>query len=191
MAADITVTCPESSSCSISGANPLFTTVADGVWYPGRILTKTINIKNSGIQIREMALKGTGTTITDTLKNVMNLSLTSSGGTVIWSGNLADFYNKTNINLGIFDPGASLYYNMTISMNSSANDDYQGKQSVFDLTLGFWGEPISTPAVTTIGEVAGTQTEAFNRRWLMIPGIGLTLLFGLYLLKFFMRGGEK
>src|SRR3989344_4438249 len=134
IAAEMSVTCPESSNCSISGTDPLFSTSADGVWYPGRILTKTINMKNSGTQVREMALKGTGTTVSDTLKNVMNLSLTSPGGTVIWSGSLADFYKQTNINLGIFDPNASLDYNMAISMDSSANDDYQGRESVFDLT---------------------------------------------------------
>ncbi len=161
-AADMNVSCPITpSGCSIDGANPLFTTTADGVWYPGRFLTKTINMKNGGAQIREMALKGTGTSMSDTLKNVMNLSLTSSRGTVIWSGSLTDFYSQSNINLGIFDSGASLDYNMTVSMNINANDDYQGIQSVFDLTLGFWGDPISTPtSAPTPGVVLGAGVSA-------------------------------
>lgn len=177
MAADMAVTC-ESSACSIDGADPLFITVVDGIWYPGRILTKTIKIKNESKQIREMAMKGAGNTLNDTLKNVMNLSLTNSEGTKIWSGNLADFYNQAHISLGIFDSGASLEYNITISMNSNANDDYREKESVFDLTLGFWGEPISAP------EILGAQTKPFNRRWLILPGIGLTIFFGFYLRKF-------
>lgn len=194
MAADMAVTC-ESSACLIDGADPLFTTAVDGIWYPGRILTKTIKIKNDSTQIREMALKGTGNTANDTLKNVMNLSLINSEGAIIWSGNLADFYNQDNISLGIFDPNTSLEYKMTISMNGNAGDDYQDKQSVFDLTLGFWGEPISTPTATSTGEVAGaqaTETRQNNRRWLIIPGIGLIISsFGFYLIRIFMKGGEK
>ncbi len=148
-AADMNVTCPITpSGCSIDGTNPLFTAATDGVWYPGRILAKSINMKNGGAQTREMALKGTGTGVSDTLKNVMNLSLISSGGTVVWSGSLADFYNLSSINLGIFAPGANLDYNMTVNMDSSANNDYQGRQSVFDLTLGFWGEPVPIPTST-------------------------------------------
>lgn len=198
MAADMVVICSEFSTCSINGADPLFTTVVDGIWYPGRILTKTIKIKNESKQIREMALKGTGNTVNDTLKNVMNLNLTNSKGAKIWSGNLADFYNQVNISLGIFDPGTSLEYNMAISMNSSANDDYREKQSVFDLTLGFWGEPIPTiQGVQTGGEVAGAEAEAGQVNWrrLILPGFGLVIVF-LFLTRLRIKlwrakGGEK
>jgi len=182
-AANMNVTCPITpSGCSIDGTNPLFTTTADGVWYPGRFLTKTINMKNGGTQTREMALKGTGTTVSDTLKNMMNLSLTSSGGTVIWSGSLTDFYSQSNINLGIFDSGASLDYNMTVSMNINANDDYQGIQSVFDLTLGFWGDPISTPtSAPTPGVVlgAGVSAPVCNDQKPGSAPLGLTAIAGL------------
>lgn len=202
MAADMTVVCSESSACLISGADPLFTTTADGVWYPGRTLTRTINMKNNGTQVREMALKGTGMTVSDILKNVMNLSLINSGGAVIWSGSLADFYNQNNINLGIFNPGDSLDYKMTINMNNSANDDYQEKESVFDLTLGFLGEPIAMSGVLgekAPGELGGaiaTQEGQINSsNWwrLTLTGAGgiTFIFFGFQLIKFFMKGGEK
>lgn len=169
-AADINVDCPDSSeACSKTGvADPLFSIAADGYWYPGRTLTKTINLKNSSLQTREMAIRGTETPGVGFLKNVMNISIVG-GTTVIWSGSVDAFYSQDNIGMGIFAPDADLDYDFTVSMSSGADDDYQGKETAFDLTLGFWGEPAptSTPTTTPVstptsspGTVLGTGVSA-------------------------------
>lgn len=157
-AANIDVVCPDSSTaCSKSSEDPLFSISADGYWYPGRTITKTINLKNASSQTREMAIRGTRTSTIDILENVMNISIVG-GTTVIWSGSVDEFYGQDKIGMGIFAPDANLDYDFTVSMSSGAGNDYQGKETVFDLTLGFWGEPAPTPTPTTTS--APTPTSA-------------------------------
>ncbi|MGB9706563.1 MAG: fibronectin type III domain-containing protein [Microgenomates group bacterium] len=148
-AADLNIDCPAPpTACSKTGADPLFSSATDGYWYPGRILTKTINFKNSGPETREMAIKGARTSGVSILENVMHISIVG-GTTVIWSGSVADFYGQEKIGMGIFAPGADFDYDFTVSMSSGADDNYQNRETVFDLILGFWGEPIPTPTPTT------------------------------------------
>jgi len=157
-AADLTIDCPAPPiSCSKTGADPLFSSTQDGFWYPGRTLTKTINLKNSSSETREMAIKGERTSPAGILENVMHISIVG-GTTVVWSGSLADFYTQDKVEMGIFAPGANLDYHFTVSMSSLADDNYQNKQTVFNLTLGFWGEPISTPPPTPTSMPAPTAT---------------------------------
>lgn len=148
-AVDLNIDCPASpTACSKSGvADPLFTSAADGFWYPGKSITKTINLKNSGSETREMAIKGKRTSEVNILENVMHISIVG-GTTIIWSGSVADFYSQEKIGMGIFAPGANLNYNFTVFMSSGAGDNYQNEETVFDLTLGFWGEPAPTPTPT-------------------------------------------
>ena len=62
LAADLNIDCPAPpAACSKTGLDPLFSSATDGFWYPGRTLTKTINLKNSSLETREMAIKGART----------------------------------------------------------------------------------------------------------------------------------
>ena len=201
MAADMNVVCSASSGCAISGVNPLFTTAVDGVWYPGKSITKTLNLKNSGSQTQEMAIKGERISTVNILENVMQISIIN-GTTVIWSGSVADFYDQEKIGMGIFAPGEISNYDFTVFMSLGAGDEYRNKETVFDLTLGFWEEPISTSGVLGVkapGELGmGTatqegQTKPSNWRQLILAGAGgvTFIFFGFQLIKFFMKGGEK
>jgi len=155
LAADFNINCPSSpTACSKTGVDPLFSSADDGFWYPGKSITKTLNLKNSGPETREMAIKGARTSGGNILENVMQISIVG-GTTVIWSGSVADFYNQEKIGMGIFAPGANLDYNFTVFMSSDADDHYQNKETVFDLTLGFWGEPVSTPTPTPTSAPGG------------------------------------
>jgi len=158
LAADLNIDCPAPpTACSKTGVDPLFSSIDDGYWYPGRTLTKTIKLKNSSPETREMAIKGERTSGVSILENVMHISIV--GGTVvIWSGNVEDFYGQEKIGMGIFAPGVDFDYNFTVFMSSDADDNYQNKETVFDLTLGFWGGPILTPTPTTTP--APTPTSA-------------------------------
>jgi len=160
-AADLDIDCPAPPpACSKSGLDTLFSNSLDGFWYPGRSITKTLSLKNSSPETREMAIKGTRTSTVNILENVMHISIVG-GTTVIWSGPVADFYGQDKIEMGTFDSGSSLDYNFTVSMDSTAGDDYQNKETVFDLTLGFWGEPIPTPTPTPVpGVVLGAGVSA-------------------------------
>ncbi|OIN90321.1 hypothetical protein AUJ42_03270 [Candidatus Collierbacteria bacterium CG1_02_44_10] len=159
LAADLNIDCPASpTACSKSGLDPLFSNNLDGFWYPGKSITKTLNLKNSGPETREMAIRGARTSGVSILENVMQISIVG-GTTVIWSGSVANFYGPDHIDMGTFASGADLNYNFTVSMSSDADDNYQNKETVFDLTLGFWGEPVSTPTPTP-GTVLGAGVSA-------------------------------
>ena len=147
-AADLNIDCPAPpTNCTNEGTDPLFNITNDGFWYPGRTLTKTINLKNSSLEKREMVIKGERTSLEDILEDVMQISIVG-GTTVIWSGSVADFYNQEKVDMGTFDSGADFDYDFIVSMLIEANNDYQNRETVFDLTLGFWGEPVPIPTAT-------------------------------------------
>ena len=102
-------------------------------------------------ETREMAIKGERKSPTNILEEMMHISIVR-GTTVIWSSSVESFYNQDKIGMGTFDPGADLDYDFTVSMSSDADDNYQNRETVFDLTLGFWGDPILP------GTVAGAAT---------------------------------
>jgi len=155
-AADLNIDCPTlPAGCSKTGLDPHFFSIAtDGYWYPGKSITKTLNLKNSSPGTQEMAIRGTRTSTANILENAMHIGIVG-GTTVIWSGSVADFYGLDKIGMGIFAPGADLDYDFTVSMSFAADDTYQSKETVFDLTLGFWGEPILTPTPTPTSAPGG------------------------------------
>lgn len=210
-AADLNIDCPAPpTTCSKTGTDPLFTGSADGYWYPGRSLIKKVNLKNSSSEKREMAIKGTKTSPANILEDVMHISIVG-GTTIIWSGSVANFYGQDKIGMGIFNPGVDFDYDFTVSMSSKADNDYQNRQTVFDLTFststpaptatptpapGFLpnvlgeatpsGELGEAPA-TEEGKIAGTAIAPRNRRiWFLIGLIGFGGGFVLYL-RFFRK----
>ncbi len=151
LAADLNIDCPAApTACSKTGVDPFFSDSLDGYWYPGKSITKTLNLKNSAPETREMAIKGERTSPESILEEVMHITIIG-GTTEIWSGSGADFYGLEKIGMGIFEPGANLDYNFTVFMSFDTDDNYQNIETVFDLTLGFWEEPISTPAPASDG----------------------------------------
>jgi hypothetical protein len=148
LAADLNIDCPAPPTECLKTGDLLFDNTKDGLWYPGRVLTKTINLKNSSLEKRVMAIKGKRVPSESNLEEVMRISIL--GGTEIWSGSVADFYNQDKIEMGIFDPWADFDYDFRVSMSPDADDKYQNKGMIFNLTLGFWGEPIPTPTPTSV-----------------------------------------
>jgi hypothetical protein len=147
LAANLNVECPKSPfGCNVTGDNPLFSKTLDGVWYPGRELTKIINFKNVGSQTREMGIRGAETSLSNDLKQVISVRLLDDANTMIWSGTLSDFYNQGGIVMGTFNAGENKDYLLKVSMDSNAGNDYQGLETKFDLTLGFWGDVVNPPS---------------------------------------------
>lgn len=124
-AADLNIDCPGGGVCNKSGLDPLFNSTIDGVWYPGRVLTKTLNLTNSSSDLRTIALKGTRISLSNILEDVMEISIIPLGGPVLWAGSLVDFYSQDKIELGIFSSGADKDYSLMVSMNLGADNSYQ------------------------------------------------------------------
>lgn len=143
----LTIDC--SSGCVKSGSDSLFSLANDGYWYPGRILTKIIKLKNSSSHIQEMNIRAIRTSSVSDLEDVMSIEiLNTKTGTRTWIGKLHDFYSQNKINMGDLNPGDSINYNFKASMNINAGNEYQGLESVFNLTLGF--KPEETEGLSTI-----------------------------------------
>jgi hypothetical protein len=138
------------NGCTKSGIDPLFSLSFDGHWYPDRSITKNINLKNSSPQVREMDIRASRTSLLSNLEDVMDIEITNTQtGIVTWKGRLRDFYNQDRINMGIFNPGNNKNYSFRASMDLGAGNNYQGLESVFNLTLGFWAEEINNTASIT------------------------------------------
>src|SRR3990172_1629877 len=87
-AAELDIDCGNASPpmCSASGLMPLFSTAADGLWYPGRTLTHTVNVQNTGTTTQDISVKATRTSTPATIEDVLNLSIVpTGGGPVIWA----------------------------------------------------------------------------------------------------------
>ncbi len=128
-----------SSGCTISGTNPLFSQGNDGYWYPGRILTKQIYFKNSSSISKNATMQPSKTSSTGELEKKMSVVLSKTAGPVIWSGSLENFFGSTII-LDNLDAGASSLFDLSATMDPLAGNEYQDKETVFALKLGFWTE---------------------------------------------------
>lgn len=143
LAADLNIDCQSSpQECSSVQGSKLFD-LSDGLWYPGRVVIKTINIKNSSNQTKEIGARGKSTN--NNLSDIFNLNISPENSTtVIWSGSLSQFYSKDYISLGIFDPEKDLNYSFSLRMDSQADNNSQNILSSFDLVLGFWEQESKT-----------------------------------------------
>ena len=153
LAQDITVSCNGAGNCSVNPPGPLFS--ASQVWYPGESLTKTVRITNNSSSSQSFGTRATNNNTSGDLDMVTNLSLVRvSTADLIWSGSLSNFYTLGELDLGIYAPGAFEDYDFIVSMPLTVSNEYQNKETVFDLLLGFLGtETIVSP--TTITEEGG------------------------------------
>lgn len=130
-----------SSGCVKKAVDPLFSLENDGYWYPGRSITKIISLKNSSPHAREMDMRASRTSSPSDLEEVMMIEiLNTETGVIVWKGKLRDFYSKNKINMGVLALGDNINYNFKAVMDVNSGNDYQGLESVFNLTLGFWPE---------------------------------------------------
>jgi hypothetical protein len=91
------------------------------------------------------------------------------GISTIYDGNLTNFYQTSAFNLGILGSGSTATYLLAFTFDQNAGNDYQNKNSVFDLNLNFTEDisivnpsptPISAPS--TDGSVNGVSMASFS-----------------------------
>lgn len=153
IAQNLVVNCNASAVCSRSPNTALFPT--NIIWYPGLSLSRTIRVTNNTGAIITVNNSGEKTT-TSSLNQVLNLLIKkTSDNATIWSGSLEDFYNTDYINLAFLPNNNFQDFVYTISMNSSASNNYQNKNTSFDLHFNFTSEFI-TPTITPTPILLGT-----------------------------------
>lgn len=158
-AANLDINCFGTGTCTKTGQDPLFSKALDGYWMPGDSVSKTFKIINSAGDTREVFMKPVRTSSAGIIENVMDITLfPSGGGTPNWSGTLNNFYNLGDFSLGNIASGGNVEYKITARMKPEANNDYQGKSTVFDLNFSFWVESTTTTTTSTSGGGDGGGT---------------------------------
>jgi hypothetical protein len=175
-----------SGDLQVTYDDPLFP--ASIIWYPGLSVTKSFTVKNLSVSTHTVSIEATNTSQTGDISQVFLFKVTE-GTTARYGGaddkTLKNFWDDGQISLSDLNGGNSTTYDITISMFSSAGNEYQGKQAVFDLIIGFVGTAaqvvitgggaggaagVSTPTCSdTAPSSAPTLTSA-------IPGVNFVTL---------------
>ncbi|MEK7127379.1 MAG: fibronectin type III domain-containing protein [Patescibacteria group bacterium] len=144
-AADLDVDCRGSGVCDPVNPGSIF--LSSEVWYPGKTVSRTIKLLNSSGGSQKIITQAQNSTASGNLSRVFTFSIIrNSDSTVIWSGGLNSFYNKGEIELATLGNGVNDTFTYTAAMDAVAGNDYQGKQSSFDLLIGFAGIPAGSSA---------------------------------------------
>jgi len=187
-AADLTIDCPsqESGKCALSGTNPLFTT-SDGVWYPGRTLTKSVSVKNSGANGKNISFQARRSSLADEIfEQAFLVSVTpSDSDTITFGGNLTNFYDKDRISFGAFNSNQTKEFVFQVKMDTNAGNDTKGKESNFNATIGFWEEsattaPCADPAPSSAPTLVSVTRSKDQATLIWLPAAGTVTYYAVY-----------
>jgi len=123
--------------------DPMFP--SSDIWAPGKTVTKSVVVGNlSGDTAHTTGMESTlskDSILADALTMKVMYGLTGLWG----PGTLREFINAGEISLTEIGPGGSVAYDLTVFMNSSLGNEYQGEKTVLDFIFGFITTPTATP----------------------------------------------
>jgi len=190
-AADYSLTCTYGSGCSPS-LYAFFP--ASEVWYPGKILTKMVQFTNNSSVNRKIGVQATHTSTSGNIDRVVDLVITKSDSTILFSNSLNAFYTSGEIALLDSLPAhSSETFSFRATMYTTSGNEYQNKTTQFDLIIGFISSPTGqggqvagawTSSASSAGEVRGVNVKQGISVWkyvLIVTPILLSLL--LFIIK--------
>lgn len=127
-----------SGDLQITYEEPLFPSSI--IWYPSLSVTKSFTVKNLSSSTYTVFIEATNTSQSGNIAEVFFFKVTEGKEIRYGTSNsktLKNFWNEGQISLSELNGGKTTTYNLTITMNSSAGNEYQGKQAKFDLIIGF------------------------------------------------------
>ncbi len=150
-----------SGDLQVTYDDPLFPSSI--VWYPGLSVTKTITVKNTGSSTHTTSIKADNTSQTGNIDQLYLFKITE--GSTSWYGGsndktLKNFWDAGELHLSDISSGNSTTYDITITMPSSAGNEYQDKTAKFDLIIGFVGTNETVTVSGGGGTVSGVSTSA-------------------------------
>lgn len=177
MAADINISC-NATACTPASNPALFPD--SEVWYPGKTLTKTINLNNISGDPITVNLTNSNNSTTGDLDSVIQFTITRVSTSVNLFDDIIKNYYGTSIALPTLVNGTNEDYSFTAVMSPEAGNEYQNKNTGFDLALNFTVGSPPTPTPTSSpptdggggGTVAGAATVCNDTK----PGSAPTLL---------------
>jgi len=173
MSGDLTISYP--------GDPPLFSELNLA---PGDTTTKTITITNDGDTTQDIAIAVTDYNDPDNLASKLNIFI-KKGVVELYGGlsnpkYLSDLFSAGEVYLATLDSSITTDYDFEITFDPEADNNYQGKITIFDFSIGFIGTPTTiTPTPTVLGE----ETEELTPQPIKILGVELPET-GVNILKF-------
>jgi hypothetical protein len=127
---------------------------------PGSGVTRFIKVTNNSGQSQRIAIEAINENDGDNLASQMSLVI-KQGGTTIFNNTLKKFFDQGATYLSDLSNGASTVYDLTVTFNSDANNNYQAKLLGFDILVGFEGTEGGTtplnPGEGSGGTISGTS----------------------------------
>lgn len=142
-ASDLNISCDD-QVCTPQTVLEFFSSSA--IWAPGNTFSKSIAISNKGKKKFPVVVEASNPQSTGNLDMAIQFTIASSTGNVLWDGPLHSFYTAGPIELSSSLPkGQTQTYTFTAYMYESADDQYQGKTSSFNMTIGNYIYVPTTP----------------------------------------------
>lgn len=142
-AADINISC-DATLCTPQFVPEFFSSFS--TWYPGNTQSKTISITNKSKKKFPVTVEASSPQSTGDLDMVVQFTIASSNGATLWDGPLHSFYSYGPIDVSNnILPGKTQTYTFTGHMYESADDQYQGKTTTFNMTIGNYIYVPTTP----------------------------------------------
>lgn len=160
-AADYTITC-NGSSCSDT-LSAFFT--SSDIWYPGMSRSKTVQVINNSSEPMSVNIKSENESTTGNLDQVIHLTITRSDSSTAYSNTFSNFYSLSNTELSSgLASGNNDTYTFNAEMYTSAGNEYQAKNTKFDLVFTLTGlteeiTPTDQPGKTSSISLSCTNSD--------------------------------
>ena len=106
---------------------------------PGDSQSRSVSVTNNASTARPAGVRGVKTLETGDLSTVLDIEI-MEGPTTLYSDTLSQFFTDSSgsdgIPFSILGPSTSTTYTFKVTFQESANNDFQGKNVVFDLIIG-------------------------------------------------------
>lgn len=139
-----------------TGENPLF---ANANFLPGEEVVRWVTVANKTAENQPIAVKAIAV-LDDGLSEQMRLAISVDNNT-LYNEILSDFFSAGEVFLSDLPPNSSLQYDFKINFLEQAGNEYQNRQTRFDIIVG-------SQAGESIGGESGTSGGGFQFSDLMI-----------------------
>ena len=142
-AADLNISC-DADVCTPQTVAEFFS--ASFTWAPGNTFSKTIAITNKSKKKFPVVVEASNPQTTGNLDMAIQFTIKSSNGATLWDGPLHLFYSTGPIEVSNnLAKGETETYTFNAYMYESADDQYQGKATTFNMTIGNYIYVPTTP----------------------------------------------
>ena len=158
----------QSGTIKLTLDEPLYASTT--AWYPGLNVSQTVTVQNTSGDSKELSFQAINTSQTGAMATVLYFNVQQNSTNLYGASNsktLQNFWDAGEVKMLDVSGSSTTTLTINIAMNETAGNEYQGKQALFDLNIGFVGEApvtVTSSSNNTCGDskpsVPGTLTGA-------------------------------